>query len=310
MGFLGGAGMAGAAGGANQALQNFLNFYMQNKELSQRKKLEEDRLKIQQSEEARRVTAEKERLFNMQGFRSAVAGADRGPAMSAEDMAFAPGAIEGGGGAGPAMLTPQGQGMMEGGMDYGKAMTDVIPFLDKDTSPQFTALKTIRELPLEEQKTALANLVALSGISRNRAQEAKALRPEKPDKEKNLNFKTETKAVGNLTFSREVGRDQETGEIKYKGDWGSEPSARERPEPDTEGKDQLKLSRAQQMAMRDLRAKYNFDSFMGSWSKNGQPILAETVEKEYQALIKKYYEGSGGTNVPRMTQKDDPLGIR
>jgi len=44
MGFLGGAGMAGAAGGANQALQNFLNFYMQNKELSQRKKLEEDRL--------------------------------------------------------------------------------------------------------------------------------------------------------------------------------------------------------------------------------------------------------------------------
>ena len=44
MGFLSGPGMAGAAGGANQALQNFLQFYMQNKELSQRKKLEEDRL--------------------------------------------------------------------------------------------------------------------------------------------------------------------------------------------------------------------------------------------------------------------------
>ena len=43
MGFLSGPGMAGAAGGANQALQNFLNFYMQNKELKQRKDIEKER---------------------------------------------------------------------------------------------------------------------------------------------------------------------------------------------------------------------------------------------------------------------------
>jgi len=45
MGFLGGAGMAGAAGGANQALQNYLNFYMQNKQLGlEREKYGEQKL--------------------------------------------------------------------------------------------------------------------------------------------------------------------------------------------------------------------------------------------------------------------------
>jgi len=45
MGFLGGAGMAGAAGGANQALQNYLQFYMQNKQLGlEREKYGEQKL--------------------------------------------------------------------------------------------------------------------------------------------------------------------------------------------------------------------------------------------------------------------------
>jgi hypothetical protein len=60
-------------------------------------------------------------------------------------------------------------------MDFGKAMTGAMPYIDKNTVPQFEAMMKVQQLPAEDRKAALAELVGMSTFSRNEAQRLKAL---------------------------------------------------------------------------------------------------------------------------------------
>lgn len=52
-------------------------------------------------------------------------------------------------------------------MNFEQAMTGAIPYLDQKTAPQFDALMKIRQLPLDEQKAAFAQMVQMSQIEKN-----------------------------------------------------------------------------------------------------------------------------------------------
>uniref|UniRef100_A0A6H1ZK24 Uncharacterized protein n=1 Tax=viral metagenome TaxID=1070528 RepID=A0A6H1ZK24_9ZZZZ len=230
MGFLSGPGMAGAAGGANQALQNFLNFYMQNKELKQRKDIEKERF----DEQVRLRKATEAHQTGMMGIsqsrenRELRAAEDAATQQLREQMAVQPMPQY------PAV--PQG---MAGGPEAYPEMPGPMSFEDQlrgftQVSPG-AGLKMQGELQKREQPRTFKVIYGPNNQTKMVGVTGDTELPEgwsfdKPAKDKNLTFRTETKAVGNLTFSREVGRDTETGEIKYRGDWGSEPSKRERPE--------------------------------------------------------------------------------
>lgn len=125
MGFIGPyyAGPSPMAAGVNAFSDNFSRMYQQGRDNSradaQTKMMEEYRRA--QMDEARAQAAERQqRIAELQrkaqeeiAMRKELAGLFT--PQSAPDMAFAPGAIEGGGGSGqPAVLTPEGQGMMTG----------------------------------------------------------------------------------------------------------------------------------------------------------------------------------------------------
>ncbi len=291
MGFLSSGAMMGIgrglSGGADQ-LQNFLNFYMQNKELSQRKKLEEDRLK----EQERRAKETEKYQTGMMGIHQSELDMKRQAAedvaaqtlrerMAVQPMPQYP-------------VVPQG---MAGGPEAYPEMPGPMSFEDQlrgftQVSPG-AGLKMQGELQRREQPRTFKTIYGPDKQTKVIGVTGDTELPEgwsfdKPEKDKNLTFRTETKAVGNLTFSREVGRDPETGEIKYRGDWGSEPSK----EPTSTDKDKLYDSYVEQMKATKQKpmVRYEFDIW-----------LAKQKPDRFQDLIDSLKPG--GVQIPATTTR-------
>lgn len=86
----------------------------------------------------------------------------------------------------------------------------------------------------------------------------------------------------------------------------SKPSSDSK-EPD-DSKEQNRLSKAQLMAIRDLKQKYTYDNLTGEYLDNGSPVARKKINQEYIALVKQY----GGKQTQSQAQPNtaDPLGIR
>ncbi len=179
MGFLGNGFMSGIGRGLSQGSDNAMRLFMFYKQQQQEAaKLQQEKdwrlqqgtvqnavLKIQQDEERRKAEEAAGYTANRQGM------------MGAIGNSITPGGEYVAQGEDPTTGDMQSQGIPYAAkMDYEKALTGAVPYLDQKTAPLFNALMQIRKLPLEEQKAALAQLVQMSQITRNKAQEEKARR--------------------------------------------------------------------------------------------------------------------------------------
>lgn len=80
------------------------------------------------------------------------------------------------------------------------------------------------------------------------------------------------------------------------------------PKEDDGSKEQIKANRAQNMALRDLKTRYTYDSMTGAYMDDaGRPVPRSKITSEYNRLVQQYRGGAGGT---ARTNSSDPLGIR
>lgn len=209
--------------GANAFAENFMRAY----QLANQTRMDRERLGMQR-EEYDRIKA------NREGIKKLFAESQI-PAQSAQDMAFNPDAVsyqdralpgdmEGYGGPQKvATLTPQGEGMMTGGMDFNKFRSGVFPFIDEHSKPLVDYITDTEKLPMLQQKAMIDAMVAGATIN---DKNARAEKNRRDPTGKALHFIQETKydPKTKLTFSRTIGLDPITGEKKSVGEWGNDPS--------------------------------------------------------------------------------------
>ena len=251
MGFLSGPGMAGAAGGANQALQNFLNFYMQNKELKQRKDIEKERF----DEQVRLRKATEAHQTGMMGIsqsrenRELRAAEDAATQQLREQMAVQP--------MPQYPVVPQG---MAGGPEAYPEMPG--PMGDMD---QIRALMQ-------------ANPGKYAGTF------GQLIKPVK----KNYTLKDEEKLdkTTGITFKRSFFVDPETKEKSDYTDWVPVKAKAEKDDPTPTDKDKLYSSYVDQIKATGQKpmARYQFDIWLAKQKPDRFQDLLDALNPNMQAL--------------------------
>lgn len=240
MGFLGTARKAGVAGGANQALQNYLQFYLRRKDLQQEEAARRDRRElydsmikenVAQAEDRRakikNVAEYQEASRNLRGSQIMV------PSGAGMEIPEDPYSLMT-----PGLMQELGSFPIGTGRYKEPTMEDRLSLLGR-FSPE-EEMKHRVTLAGQEKREPL-----ITGEGDIRVVDRPGVKV--PSKEKSLDFTTEKKVVGDLTFERVVGRNPVTGGIEYRGEWGSEPSARERPD------------KAEKLSMADVKAAYSME---------------------------------------------------
>ena len=292
MGFLSNGAMMGIGQGLNQGADNFLKLYMfkqqqaqEAQRLAQQKALQEAQIEEHraQGRERDQRTAELQRKAQEDAaMRSELAGLYS--PKSAQDMAFTPGAISGGGGQ-PAVLTPEGEGMMTGQPTTQQLMGVLGKYEPKATLTAQVSmanteekLKAQREIFDERTKAAAQR-------------QADEFRHKAEMLEKSLDARAQALADQLRNAIEKI-------EVTY----GLKKELQDAQEP--KDKSQEALAKAQQAADREIAKKYT-KSFDGQWMADGVPIPQKTVKMEWDKLVQRNLGGKGKTET-----NADPFGLR
>lgn len=281
--------------GANAFAQNFMQMYnsVQDRQLKARQLAQQKMLQDAQAKEFLARAAERERnAANETKMRGELTRLFT--PQSAQDMAFQPGVIQGGGGNGPAVLTEQGQGMMNGQPSKEQLMGIAMKYASpKDLLTAGVSMANTEDklnFQKEMQDIRYKNEIALLTQKQEQAQKLFEITQDN-------RFKMAAdKAASDMALLMERMRGLENIQ-RMKNDG--------KKDPDNTYKDQQALARAQQMATRDLEKEYTHDPLTNTWLLNGVPVQQELINRKYKQYTDKYMTGN-----KKATTNTDPLGIR